>query len=90
MFAEEMHGVEMARDIRARLADIRAEDVVSDLYCKKTQDSTYKNIMILNFSEKLKIIVKANHNSNPQDDIGNIDWSKVSRIKIISIEVHNG
>lgn len=81
-------GVRMAEKLKRRLADLRAASCVNDLVAGRPRKRGSRNRqMALNLYKSSKIIICANHNTTPVLESGNVDWSKVTRIKILRIEV---
>ncbi|WP_339616903.1 hypothetical protein [uncultured Gilvimarinus sp.] len=76
-------GLLTSQKIKNRIDDILAAEHVSELPIPGniTGDSAYE----ISFSSDGYILLNANHLNNPKDSKGNIDWSKVRRVKIVSI-----
>lgn len=86
--AQRKLGVTKAASLRRRLADFRAVDCVGDIMTGNPRevlgsDPPSYAVTICNGSI---IVFCANHNTNPLLVSGSIDWSKVSRIKILEIQ----
>ena len=66
-----------------RLADLKAAKTVSDLIIGNPQliDNNY----FLSFGENCQIVFCSNHSTGHKDTEGNINWSKVTRIKITGV-----
>lgn len=81
-------GVRMAEKLRRRLADLRAATCANDLIAGNPYelDSTGSQQIAVNLCEGSRIVFCANHNTIPLLESGGVDWSKVSRIKILRIE----
>ena len=71
--------------LKNRLADMRAAKSAKDLVAGKprTEDSQY---MVVDLSEGYTIVFKANHTNNPLTEASDLDWAKVTRIKILRID----
>ena len=81
-------GVRMAEKLRRRLADLRAATCVKDLVAGRPREldgADHRHIAI-DLCEDYRIIFCANHTANPVVKSGDVDWSRVSRVKILRIE----
>jgi hypothetical protein len=76
-----------AEKLKHRLADLRAVSSVKDLVAGKPRE--VEGTIIVDLCNDHRIILCANHNSNPLLHTGSIDWSKVNRVKILRIEVNH-
>jgi 3-oxoacyl-ACP reductase-like protein len=80
-------GVRVAEKLKRRLADLRAASCVNDLVAGRRRTRSSRNRqMALNLNKSSKIILCSNHNTTPILESGNVDWSKVTRVKILRIE----
>lgn len=86
--ANDQFGAEVSAKLKTRLADFRAAKNVSELIVgnprkvKSNSGSVYK----VDLNDNYAILFSANHVDNPKTESGDIIWSKVNRIKILSIE----
>lgn len=78
--------------LKHRLADLRVAQSPRDLVAGRPRvlDGASPQPMILDLCDGWRIVFSANHPSNPVTEAGNLDWAKVSRIKILRIENENG
>ena len=78
----------VANILQHRLADLRAATATKDLVAGKPRllDGMGGQDMAVDLCNGHRIIFTANHPENPQSETGNVDWAKVSRIKILRIE----
>jgi hypothetical protein len=85
-------GVGTADKLRRRVADLRAAISVSDLLlgAPKEVDCDGRAQIAVDLNERFQITFCANHNTVPKLESGKIDWSKVSRVKILTVEEKNG
>lgn len=86
-------GPNVAEALKHRLADLRASISIKDIVVGSPRIRNYDpyhESMIINLSEGCSMIFCANHPNNPTNPDGNIDWLKVSRIKILQIGNDNG
>lgn len=81
-------GAAVAEKLKRRLADLRAANSVKDLVAGRPKELTNARAgqISLELAEGFRLILSANHNVPPLLEGTRVDWSKVSRIKIISIE----
>ncbi|WP_288392029.1 hypothetical protein [uncultured Herbaspirillum sp.] len=84
--AKRKYGSAVALALHARLADLRAADSPIDLvelgFGKF--DVEKDGLMIILLEEQYSVHVISNHRPQPGAP-GNLDWSKVTRVKILSI-----
>lgn len=81
-----MYGDAVASNLRHRLADLQAATSILDLpesIIKMLDDSTH---LMIDLGEGNRILMASNHLNNPLLDSGEIDWHKVTRIKVLRIE----
>jgi proteic killer suppression protein len=81
-------GVDTANELRRRVADLRAATSVQDLIMGAPREAPVGQIA-LDVGPCFQITFCANHNIVPKAESGAIDWSKVSRVKILAIESKN-
>ena len=84
-------GGRVAQKLRRRLADLRAATSVNDLVAgrpRELEGVPHRNLGV-NLSEGSRIVFCANHNTIPVLPSGEVDWSRVSRVKILRIERAN-
>ena len=79
-------GLECGQTFRERLADLRAAPCIHDLPLRKPDAVDSSGRMSLEVARRIRIVFYPNHRRIPLDGDGRIDWSRVSRIKIIAIE----
>jgi toxin HigB-1 len=80
-------GPAVAEALRHRLADLRAATSPADLIAgspRVLHVGAYE-YMSVNLTEGFRMVFAPNHVKNPRDAANGIDWTKVSRIKIIEI-----
>jgi hypothetical protein len=77
-------GVDIANELRRRVADLRAATSVRDLLIGAPREA--EDQIALDVGPCFQITFCANHNTVPTLESGAIDWSKVSRVKILAIE----
>ena len=85
-------GTKVAARLRDRLADIRAADTVADLAAGRPREieGGRPRCFSLELADGYHLVFCANHNRIPVNETGGVDWSRVTRIKILQIEVRHG
>ena len=83
-------GVECANVLKRRLADLRAAANATDLVAgNPRQAPRSKEELMLDLVDGCAVVLAANHTTVPRLGSGAIDWSNVSRIKLLRIERPN-
>lgn len=80
-------GAERADGLRRRLADMRAATNVGELVAGRPRpaaDST--NRFHVDIADGVRLVLSANHATVPRVNSGRVDWSNVSRVKLLRIE----
>lgn len=82
--AVQVLGPNIARKLHNRLSDLEAANSIFDLLFVKPQELVLGDVKGFSFNlyDDQILFVEANHNSNPMDSHGNIDWQRVYRIKV--------
>ena len=80
-------GLAAAQALRRRVADLQAATSPSDLIVGKPRvvHDREHEFMILDLSDDFRVKFAPNHPKNPCTTDCQIDWAKVSRIKIFEI-----
>jgi toxin HigB-1 len=87
--AERAVGLKAAAHLRERLADIRAAESVAELLAgrpRQIQTSRHPHYAV-DLADGYRLVFCANHVRIPLDEMDRVDWSRVSRVKILKIEV---
>ena len=81
-------GQEVAEALKRRLADLNAATSVNDLVIglPREVEGTDHQEMAVDLRDGYRIIFGANHPKNPIADNGDLNWARVSRLKILRIE----
>jgi toxin HigB-1 len=82
-------GLSVTTALKHRLADIDAAISIKDLLVGKPrifESEIHNQTMVIDLDDGYQMIFCANHPNNPTMETGEIDWGKVSRIKILRIE----
>lgn len=81
-------GIGMADKLRRRMADLRAATCVKDLVAGRPSEfeDARRQQFSVDLCEGSRIVFCANHNTIPLLKSGGVDWSRVSRVKILRIE----
>lgn len=85
-------GPRVAQRLRRRLSDLRAATNVKDLVAGRPRELTggRRGRMAVQLSSDSRLVFCANHAVLPVLATGDVDWSKVSRVKILSIGRDDG
>lgn len=88
MHAKRQLGAKVAEILKHRLADLRAATSPKDLVASlpRELDSGDSQHMAVDLCDGYRIVFSANHSNNPRTETGDLDWARVSRIKILRIE----
>lgn len=80
-------GAAVAETLQRRLADLRAANAVSDLPTGHPRVSILENdeYLLIDLSDGHVIALQANHRRNPIKNGGELEWERVSRLKVIRI-----
>lgn len=86
--AKQELGPTIAEILKHRLADLRAALSIKDLMAGRPRrlDGTDQQYIAIDLCDGYRIVFCANHPYNPISGSGEIDWPRVSRIKILRIE----
>jgi hypothetical protein len=80
-------GPDVAKTLKGRLADLKAAVTIKDVVLGKPRlaAGASDSLMQISLGAGYFIIVKANHSKNPVLPDGRVDWSSVSRLKVMRI-----
>lgn len=83
------YGDEVAAGLRKRLADLRAVSSVAEIIVGnlRSHSDSKSDCKVLDLSAGAQLIFCSNHPKSPLTSAGEIDWTKVSRIKIVEVIV---
>jgi hypothetical protein len=85
--AERKLGVASAGRLIRRLADLRAADSLADILAGGLVQYLWPETSELSFGlNGSRLVLRVNHHVVPVDDLGDIDWKRVTRVKIVRIE----
>lgn len=81
-------GEEPANALIGRLADLRAAASIDELPVGQPRflPETSKPTVVVDLAQGYQLSFSANHVKNPVTENGELDWTRVSRIKILGIE----
>ena len=82
-------GDPVAAALKSRLADLDAAMSPSDLVAGRPRIGEDKETMVIDLCQGYRIVFAANHPNNPLSERGEVDWRKVSRVRILRIERDN-
>jgi hypothetical protein len=82
----------VAEILKRRLADLRAAASIEDLVAGQPRelDGSHGQHMVVDLRDGCRVIFCANHPKNPTTENGDLDWAKVSRVRILRIERDHG
>ena len=85
-------GKEVTGKLKRRLADLRAATAVEDLVVGHPREIDARGFgrFAIDLCEGYYIVFAANHADIPMVESGGVNWSKVSRVKILKIANENG
>ncbi len=85
--ASEKLGIEVSDSLKERLADLMAAQSPRDLVAGSPRSIRCRNheFMVVDLCQGCQVTFVANHPVNPVDDSGAIEWSRVSRVRIINV-----
>lgn len=84
-------GATRAGRLRRRLADLRAAVSVSDLVVGNPRHTAgSKDSLEIDIGAGSRLVLCTNHAVIPRLASGDVDWSSVSRVKLLRIESENG
>ena len=90
--AERAFGIKAATRLRERLADIRAAESVTELVAgqpREIQEGRRRHFAV-DLANGYRMVFCANHVRIPVNETDRVDWSRVTRVKILQIEVGHG
>lgn len=89
--AQRKLGVSVAEKLKRRLADMRAATSVKDLVvgAPRELEGACQHQIAVDLCDGYRIVFCANHNNVPFLESGAIDWTQVSRVKILRIECNH-
>ncbi|MEP7764379.1 hypothetical protein [Sanguibacter sp. 25GB23B1] len=86
--ADAQMGKDRAGLLRDRLADLSAADTYDDLLAGSPRiEGSFHEELRINIGTRGVIVLHANHLRTPLDEHERIDWSKVSYVKVVKVEL---
>jgi hypothetical protein len=79
-------GDTVAEFLKHLLSDLRAAKSVTDLVAGRPRIGDDQSHMVVDLGESHRLVIKANHTYNPLTSSNDLDWGKVTRVKIMRIE----
>lgn len=87
MVATKELGQAVADALKERLADVRAAESIADLIVGTPQTSgTDESTLTITLTLSAKTVWTPNHVSQPCRDDGRINWDRINRVRLLSIE----
>jgi hypothetical protein len=87
--AERKFGINVARKLKRLLADFRAAETIADLVLGE-RIKVRSDEVVVSLARGYRIVICANHTSNPRRSDKSTNWARVSRIKILKMEDSHG
>ena len=89
--AQQELGVAVAQSLKNRLADIMAARSINDIIVGNPRRllADSQHIMAIDLSDGYSLLMTPNHPRKRSDEPAIIDWSKISRIKILRVEANH-
>ena len=86
--ADRHFGAGVAQNLRRRLADLRAATTVKDLIAGRPREleGARRRCFAVDLSESSRLVFCANHRVMPTLRSGDVNWSRIRRVKILRIE----
>lgn len=86
------YGDRAGESVKARLADLRAASTINDVVIGTPREVSHdgRPAMTLDLEDGYTMVFCPNHLKTPVSADASVDWSSVSRIKILAIEGSNG
>jgi len=85
--AVENLGIEVAEALKKRLSDLRAAGSLTDLVAGSPRLLEGGSRLTLLLANNQKILLVPNHRKAPTAPDGSLDWTRVSRLRLIQIGV---
>jgi hypothetical protein len=82
--AKEKLGLKVADALQRRLSDFQSIDTFDELPFTKPKKNS--NNVAFDLPDGWRLVVTGGHGENPTLPDGKIDWTKVTRLKIVRIE----
>ena len=84
-------GTERAEGLKRRLADLRAAHHAGEVVAgRPRQAADSEDHLEVDVSAGSSLVLSSNHTTTPRLDSGAVDWSNVTRVKVLRIETDNG
>lgn len=86
--AEDVLGSAVAERMKARLMDLQAARTIKDVVVGNPQVLGWiaGSDLCIDLLNGYRMVIRANHPHNPLTDSGEIDWTRVRRVKLLRIE----
>jgi hypothetical protein len=80
-------GTKVAETLKHRLGDVRAATSIDEVIVgdPRLLDAASEQ-MVIDLCDGYQIVFSANHPKKPVSETGDLDWAKVSRVKILRID----
>jgi hypothetical protein len=79
-------GDAVAEFLKHRLSDLVAAKSVRDLVAGRPRIGDWQDHMVVDLGDSHRLVFKANHTNNPVTSSDDLDWGRITRVKILRIE----
>ena len=81
-------GLEVASRLKARLADLDVADTLSAIAVGRPRPAASVDgpCIVLDLTSEMRLVLRVNHQKVPRRQDRTVDWSSVSRVKIMRID----
>lgn len=84
--AKQELGDTVAEFLKHRLSDLVAARTLKDVVAGRPRVGDERSQIVVDLGESHRLVLKANHTDNPVNSSNDLDWGKVTRVKILRIE----
>jgi hypothetical protein len=85
--AKRQLGTKVAETLKHRLGDLRAATATNEVIVGQPRLLDAANeLMVIDLGDGYRMIFCANHPKNPISETGTLDWTRVSRVKILRVD----
>lgn len=86
------YGIAVAALLKNRMADLDAAVSIKDLVAGSPMhcEGDDRDNIVIELGGSHRLFLCANHLNNPKLETGELDWTRVSRVKVLRIEANGG
>lgn len=87
-FAKRVLGDIVAAKLRHRLADLESVEKISELVAGNPTETDHEGTthILLHLHQNIGMLLAQNHEKPPLNSSRKVDWSKVTRVKLVALE----